>query len=377
MELEALEFTQQKKQFYFVVFSVKDLAERLGLKTDVWTVDNPRGYQRRPLDFRIKAFSSFVGQGGVSPLSVVLSSRNKLIFNKKYGNYGSLKLPDNADLWQVDGQHRLEGLKRLHEETDEFDNFMIPVILFSSLDWAGSANTDYPRYLEAGLFYTINKTQKGVKADLVERYLLEMVKQEGMEAVLSLPSSMTRNIEWVTQAIQIADKLNNNESVWKGRIRMPNENKRGRGTISQKSFTDSLQPIITSEKFRRYTEDELTIILTRYWDALRELMPDAFQDPKNYVIQKITGPFVLHRMFPTVAEYVPLVCKNNTLTKENFKTVLADLKDGAQSKFWATEGAAGTRGTNRKAFSYLTNLLKLKLNKSRGEVGSLEKPYKL
>ncbi len=368
MEIDATEFVQNGKTLYLTTFDAGFLAEEGRTKTEEWRSDNDDGYQRRPSASRILAFSRYVEGGGISPLSVCLGVREHIVFRRTHENQGKIALPDDVVFWLVDGQHRIDGLKVLHERTERFDSFKVPAIIFSSLDWNSSTpEASNPMFYEAYQFYTINKNQKGVRPDLAERFLAKVIKRGGFEAAMTLPPSLRRDIEWVPAAISIAEALNGMEnSVWRGKIKMPNEERLGT-TISQKAFTDSLKPILTYVDFKgAYESDEIVELLRRFWDATRELLPEAFSNPKEYVIQKPTGAFVLHSLFPTIAGY----CENAHLTTENFKSALINMGDGADSKFWhKNDGKAGQVGTNRKSFSivegYLLQQLKSNIEPSR------------
>ena len=54
-------------------------------------------------------------------------------------------------------------------------------------------------------------------------------------------------------------------------------------------------------------------ILGRYWQALNDLMPDAFKNPDRYVIQKTPGVFSLHSVFPLAFELARQLSKNVNL----------------------------------------------------------------
>jgi hypothetical protein len=45
-----------------------------------------------------------------------------------------------------------------------------------------------------------------------------------------------------------------------------------------------------------YNLDAKVKFLKNYWEALRILMPEAFEEPAEYVVQKTTGVFSLHEV---------------------------------------------------------------------------------
>jgi len=164
-------------------------------------------------------------------------------------------------------------------------------------------------YEEAKQFIIINKTQKGVRPDLAERFISKLARKEGVQSLYNLPRATTRDIEWRPRATDIVDildqKTSDNENddfstnPWFGKIQLPNEAKGGT-IISQKAFEDSLKPILNNDSLRSYSAAEMAIILVRFWRALQNLIPNVFDSPKDYVLQKTTGVFVLHRILPRV-----------------------------------------------------------------------------
>lgn len=370
MELNAFEIIQNGKKMYLAFITAKDLITRVNTKVDIYSSENKDGYQREPTKSRVKQVAQFLlSEKGVFPLSVLLSVRGNLTFRSKESNYGKIKFEDSETLWQVDGQHRIAGLIEAVNLRPELENFEMPVIIIQPNLWVKGVQN--PQFLEAYQFYVINKTQKGVRSDLAEQFLARLIKEEkNIENILKLPSILTKGIDWVPDAIEIAKELNNKSEVWKDKIRFPNEPK-AQTTISQKSFTDSLKPILNHDSFKQYEIHELVEFLNRYWSAIRELIPEVFEFPKEYAMQKITGPFVLHKLFPDVASY----CEGK-LTVENLKEVIGGFKEGITKEFWSNNGTVGITGTNRKAFSILEKRLRELLAKSNAK-SKPHRPFEL
>ena len=359
MKFKAFEIIQNDKKMYLTFLTAKDISKKIKTNVDIYTSKNREGYQREPTKSRIKEVARFLlSEKGVFPTSALLSVRKNLSFHKEEGNLGTLNIDDNEIFWQVDGQHRLAGLLEAIKLRPELEDFEMPLIIINPTEW--SKEIQNPQFLEAYQFYVINKTQKGVRSDLAEQFLARLLKEEkNIDNIIKLPSSLIRGIDWIPIAIQISEILNKEQSVWQHKIRAPNEPK-GQTTISQKSFTDSLKPILTHDNFKQYSTEEMAELLKRYWQGIAELLPEAFEFPKDYVIQKITGPFVLNKLFPDIASY----CQKK-LTKDNLKEVLKGLKEGMTSKYWSNNGTAGITGTNRKAFSILERKLRENLTKSK------------
>jgi DGQHR domain-containing protein len=377
MKIKALEFEQQGKKLYVATMWARDLLDENKVKIDRWRRSDPQGYQREPTPSRCKAFARYVTKTkGISPPSVLLSVRKKVHFDPEDDSFGTLTIPEPAELWIVDGQHRIDGLRIASEDDPTVQNFQIAVVILP-LDPSEIDPKLGPRYEEAKQFVIINRTQKGVRSDLAERFLTELSRREGIDVIKDLPSQVTRGIEWKPKAIKITDILNQRpDSPWQERIRLPNE-PRASTIISQKSFTDSLEPIITHRNFADYKEDEIAEMLVRYWAAIRELCPEAFDNPTEHVLQKTTGVFVLHELFPSVASYCIDEKGRAKLTKEKIKDVLGKMDIGMQSEYWHSNGEAGLAGTSKKAFDLLLGRLRDSLERGNERRAVPTRPFEL
>ena len=163
-----------------------------------------------------------------------------------------------------------------------------------------------------------------------------------------MPSTVTRGITWIPKAIEVSEKINERkDSAWYKKIRFPNEPKLTT-LSSQKSFTESLRPIIRNEIFESYDIEETTELLVRYWNAISELCPNSFKLPQEHLIQKTIGIFTLHRLFPLVTSYC-----GEKITKERIKDVLSKMEKGMNDNYWSNNGQIGLAGTNQKAFSII------------------------
>lgn len=371
MKLEAMEVEQHGKKFYLTQIKAKDLVDSDKVKVDYWKKDNLKGYQRIPSPSRAKAFTSFIKNAkSVSPVSILLSIRGSVSYRAEAGeSFGIVSIPTQAQLWVVDGQHRIEGLRILLEQEPAYQDFEVPAIIFPLED----------RYEEAKQFFIINRTQKGVKSDLAERFLSELAKQEGPDSVNDLPRALTRGMEWIPKATKIADILNAKEGCWKDKIRLPNETKKTSpfSIVSQKAFTDSLEAFLNNPLYVDYNEQETAEILSRYWEAIKELCPESFDMPSEYVVQRTMGVAVLNKLLTSVINYC-VTSEGQRLTKEKFKEVLTKMKEGMDSAYWHVDGTAGLAGTSKKSFSIITNKLRESLEKGNSEKeAKLMRPFKL
>lgn len=385
MRLRAIEFKQHGNTMYLVCLKANLIAEwlRTGrLKVDVWKPTNPDGYQREHNKRRALEFARFVAAKNISPNSILISVRGKDAKKLKYEN-GFLEIPDDITLYLVDGQHRGWGLVYLVTELRQrCEDFEIPTVIMPVES----------SYEEAKQFVIINKTQKGVRTDLAERFLQKVSMKEGYASIKeaiakgALPKAIFSDIDWRPKAVEIADKLNNDpNSPWYGRIRPPNVSQPD-ATIRQKSFTDSLEPILKHPDFKDLSVDLLVRILNNYWRAISSIIPEAFASPKDYVVQKTTGAFVFHSLFPTVAKYCkdPLTGKY-ILTYGKLRDILSKIANSEwlRAEEWrvSKRGVPGGRvalmGTSRKTFITLRDILEHELEKRMVAEKEVEKRFEV
>lgn len=225
---------------------------------------------------------------------------------------------------------------------------------------------------EALQFYTINKTQKGVRSDLAARFLGKIKSESGL--VNKLPKEITRSIDWLPKAIKVSALLNSSKGLWDNKIIEPNGSRKGK-LVSEGSFSDSLRPLVTNESLNLQSLDSETIAeyLDRYWKAIASLCPEAVKNPEEYVLQKTTGVYVLHSFFVSVLSILASQ-KEKKISIEALEKILGEVPE-IKSQFWHSQGLAGTSGTNRKSFK----LLEEKLQNSLKKVGkeAITVPFEL
>jgi len=340
MKIPCLKINQSGKEMFLLGLKVRTLFEQFRTEADIQTKENPKGYQRKPSPQRAKAFLRYLDkENGISPNSILINYRGNLKFEPIQDNFGLINIPNNSKLWEVDGQHRSLGFKKgIEAGIEKIKNFEAPIILMSEEE----------QYKEALQFFIINETQKKVKTDLAQTFLLR-IEEEG-ENVLNLPREISRGIEWNPKALRTTYILNEEKGgPWYKRVQLPNETK-AETIITQNAFINSLAPIFRDENFSfSFSEKEIAKIISTFWQAIRQLCPEAFEHPKEYVLQKTTGTFVLHKLMLRIINISRN--KENKVTVGSIKEVLTKLREYFNSDYWLSNGPAGQKGTNQKAFS--------------------------
>lgn len=357
LKIRALRLEQSGNTLYVTRMRAGDIV-RIS-HVDYWVPgkpDNKQGYQREPRQSRLRRTAKFLmGKlypTTLLPTAVVLNARGRLHFENEKDGVGTLTLRENEKLWIVDGQHRIGGFKHALEEMEavQFEDFQLPVVITEKLE----------KYDEMLQFYVINTEQKPIRTDLANRLLQQQAgKTEGFTRILEQGS------EWKVRATAVTDRLNANaNSVWYNRIQAPNQKKNANHVVKEISFTTSLKPIVSGAfLLAKLHVDQTAELLARYWTALADLVPEAFEDVDQYVIQKTPGVFSLHSVFPLVFELAR--SRGGNATQASFLEVIRPMIEAeGGAEFWLSENDDGaSQFGSMKGFRILAHRLESHLPK--------------
>lgn len=271
------------------------LVERCSI--DRWTPQNPGGYQRPPDERRLgwrrgSALRYLLRELGCFPTSILLNIRGELIFREEWSSgiltLGELHIDDGEPLWVIDGQHRVEALRRAVERNPEYENYPLIVSIMRLPD----------RFDELLLFYIVNRRQRSVPTDLAYRHLQRMLLKRGVDWLYELEGG--RGVR-LALAAEVVDQLNSSErSPWRGRIRRIGEDRREEHIIHDRPLIRSIAPILRERVFEGLSIREIADLLIEYWRALRRLYAEAFERPERYTLLGTPGIFSLHMLFPSI-----------------------------------------------------------------------------
>jgi len=361
LKVPAIRMNQDGVKLYLTRMYAKDLV-KLG-KVDYWkpgASDSKQGYQREPKPSRLRRVARFIlGKlypVNILPTAILLNSREGLSFHEEEDDLGFITIHSDDELWIVDGQHRVGGLKYAIEEMEaaKLGDFPLPVVITEKLD----------KYAEMMQFFIVNTEQKKIRTDLANRLLQQQAKNtEGFKSLLE------QGVEWKVRATAVTDRLNvTKTSIWAGKIQAPNQKKTSNQVVKEISFTTSLRPVVAGTSLlSKLHVDQVAELLGRYWQALADLMPDAFKNPDRYVIQKTPGIFSLHSVFPLAFELARQ--QGEVVDVQSFVEILrpmVEADDGAE--FWERDNDDGaSQYGSMKGFRILANhvensLPKVKVN---------------
>lgn len=316
-----------------------------------------QGYQRDPAKSHYIKVARYLARDAspLLPTSVFLSARQELTFSDGDGDdpiaQGTLQLQSGTlPLFIIDGQHRLAGLRYAIEELEigDLGEYPIPVTIMELTGTRGKLE-------EVKQFYTLNATAKRVRTDLAERLLLMLseVDPEFEEEMIR------QHRKWKLRGTKILQVLNDRPgSPWYRRIKKPNS-PRGEGVASETTVRTSLKPLLTGGFTAEVDNETIVKLISNLWNALEELMPEAFKDPGDYVIQKSPGTFTIHMVAPRIFE---LCRQQNDYSVKTIKEILTATMEAEQyfanEEFWRGqaldgEGAASYNGMG--GFAQLAN----------------------
>jgi len=353
----------EKRELYITFLPVEDIINLVqtippSIKADIWSIDNVEGYQRRPDQGRARSIKDFLIKSPlqeVFPLMlqpVILNVRSGSIkfVAPDAGRTGELELKADAlTLYEVDGQHRIEGLVEAAKEAKWIAHFEIPLVI-----------TRLEKQEEAFQFVVINTKQKRVPPDLTLRVLGRRYTKykDAVEKILG-----ERKI-WQIDAQIIADKLSMNQySVWYQQIAPPGRRGRQKYIISEQSFVNSLESVLKpTNRLISSSANQISKFLMVLWSAMKRLFPESFnpQIRHEYLIQKTLGTNTLH-LFANFA-YLMIQAKDCNPDSEEDVAKLLDPLEALGANHWISKGPlsgyGGKSGAAKEAEEFVKILLK-------------------
>lgn len=382
----AISSIQNEQEIFIGKVRAKDFLENADSKVDVYDPKKQRstgsstGYQRDVSKRKAEDFGRFMQKhpANFTASSLYLNIRDadvdKVRKTKVHenGELYKITISEHTKIWVVDGQHRLEGLHKMLDVTDDPD-IEIPILLTIGLS----------RTEEMFQFVTMNKARANVKVDLAERNLANtMRKDKTFKLNVMQRGSIFKDIEFVDKAVTIMDELVDTPgSPWYNRVLLPNEHKTELTTVSSASFVDSLEPLMKKtfsggkkQKPKPALADVDVEAASRHinavWKGLRLVKPVMFEK-KNacyFVIQHTIGTMAIHLVLMKMHTNGDSE-KLRKASAEDWKKLFSikSLKDEA---LWdkGEKGEYGGKftnyGTNKKSFSFIADILYKEIQKT-------------
>ena len=353
---EAIRTTQNGTTIYVGVAPAKDLLQVTTIDRydhQLSPTDERQGYQRPPERSRITRIGTFLLENGMQtlfPTAVLLAAREPLVYDKRQG---TITVSSETALRIVDGQHRLAGLEYVINEKGEaaFENFVVPFVIMETAD----------RLTEMNQFRIINGTVKSVRTDLVNMLLTAVYDASPRREV-------PKREQWRIVVSNVVERLAKQpDSPWQDMVALPGEvTTRGSGKIRATSFITSLRPVYVMLKeatgildYACATLDEeidyLYRVVADYWAALKEVVPDAFGAPEEYVIQKTPGLFSLHMLLKHLL--TDMFRGRRDFDTATFVEFLSESPEITDANFWHKDAGRASVYGSMKGFSELYDLI--------------------
>ena len=354
--VDAIQISQSGHRIFVTALTAEQLIATTVVdpyKSSLKPGDTNQGYQRPPERSRITRIGTYLikKQGdGLYPNAILLGSRKPLLFDTMSRR---LELPSEPALRVIDGQHRIEGLRYAITEKNETTlSFLpIPVVIVEIQD----------RTEEMNQFRIINGTAKSVRIDLVNSILTAIAEEQGADAI-------PEKDLWKVVVTKVVDTLNrHDDSPWKDILLMPDEVgvKASSGKITRATSAIASIKVIYDwlEQFGFLAgkgvderAEYLADVLVAYWRAIRNVVPDAFSDPAEYVIQKTPGLFSLHYLLRD--SLLRNIYKGRRSWDEpTFQEFIEDSPEISDANFWHKGTSRAAAYGSMKGFRELADLL--------------------
>ena len=210
-------------------------------------------------------------------------------------------------------------------------SFMFPVVITEGLTLVD----------EAAQFYIINTKAKKMDVALTRRLLIENGH------IRELADARPWEIAAVKATIDLNKKLVNNP--WYDRLRQPNEERQGQHIGTETSYVSSLRNLFIGTRGKNPAK--VARDLASFWTAIEKAIPKAFQEPRQYLIQKTPGMFTFNFFL------APIAFKKWSVSE--FPTRLAKLQK-LGPEFWRGNNKRGARrfGTGMGGYANLANYVR-------------------
>ena len=274
---------------------------------------SPKDYQRKQNLKRVKDLAESIKERKAEiPTAVLLNIRDKTadeIYEKDGLNFSKVNT-----IYIVDGQHRIAALKKLIEQEEKekkvkriFWNYKIPFVCFVGAD----------RVDEMRQFFMVNSHAKSINPSLRNTNMLAISNSYPEFAKYQKRKDVEPTIE-SEKILQLLIKT----PLWRERIRTAEAEKENT-TISAASMNKSLQIFIKDRYLEKKTNEERVNIYNTYWESIKKILPEAFESPLDYAIQKGVGVRVLTDIFPSILQKAQEKTKKvDNLTVDDFVYVL-------------------------------------------------------
>jgi DGQHR domain-containing protein len=256
---------------------------------------------------------------------------------------------EKSPIYNYDGQHRQLGYEFRFEAEESFGEFPVPVVLTRGM----------AKLTEMLQFRTINSTAKGVATALVNAILAKLQAIEGDDAI---DASAQRSVTCykATEALSTEP-----DSPWHSLIALPNQSQWTKKEIAEdpsrehervikaNSFVDALRPVFDYVSMLRIAASidekaaQIVSIVSEFWAALKERMPEAFESASEYSLFNSGGVGPMHLVLRDLM--IKMHEGHRKFVKQEFLTMMEGSDLLRNPEFWKSDNEDGARIYSGKA----------------------------
>jgi DGQHR domain-containing protein len=345
-----------------------------------WSQVQLDGYQRGIYEERKREIASYLRNCSIPVVPAILVSiRGNSRFVARDGeDVGILEIPKRrGSIVLIDGQHRVSGFEWYAEQLmetraggsgaglDRLDSmrilhYEVPVLFLDSESAAKVLEKDRDQSFEGKkvmaedvervVFYTLNKTQRGIAPSLKDILQL-FIQKSGMRGIPAI-----QHEAWRVDAAEIGYRMNVEPSPMEGMINLSGAS--GMGPVQLNSFVTSMKPLFALEAFQNLNPEAKYDFIKSYWSVLRRLFREGFEDHANHILLKSIGIYSLNWLAADIYDWCRT--KNVPLTENCILRFLRPLRNFN----WCTKApnssplkAFGGSGGVRQAYRILLKKL--------------------
>lgn len=220
----------------------------------------------------------------------------------------------------IDGQHRIQGIKRFREMTKEMKDFELPVIIYLNANQNVAAN----------IFVTINSNQRTVDSSLIYQLFGIMYEDKKIYTVQSFANEVTQILNlsihspFKDSIRMLGKKMNDVEFISQGtiakkitdRITTPANIELDNYNIEKGEPLQKLKGNVRifRDYLINYQPEVVAKIMINFFSAFSKVFKDIWVD-KGYITKKAVG-------FSALMRFLDFIYKNNTdLSTNNLEKI--------------------------------------------------------
>ena len=350
----AIKIQQGKRTLFLTSFTVRDFLAPSFYRVDHLDVQSTTGMQRLLNESRARSFGNDVVDADKSneaflPTSVFLATEGSISYDEQSNELYFESDPTRSvcPLDVVDGQHRLEGLKRAASKTERLLDFPVSVVIAHQM-------SETEKMLQ---FVTVNTKQKAVDKGVVQHITARFTQMLDIEHLPYLPVWLRREAEkgGDDRGLRIVKRLNSDiSSPWYGRIQLADEPKDPHHTITQSTFVTSLKKSVLN-KFHPFhsifssSGDKQLSVLINYWTAVDHIFVADNKEATGKAASAVYKYIGVEFFLSILHTVLNILNRNGIFTVEAITKCIRDAEDRLSPQaaaamapdYWRAGGLAG------------------------------------